>query len=82
MSSGIVLKRPGTLVLLQSSDPETGRRLEALVREHGGRLSPLQAGTLVRKIAGLAPLRCACGCGRLVSADEAGAVFERGAVLS
>ena len=63
MAAGtLVLRRPGTLVLIEPGGPE--------------------AGTLVRKVAGLAPLRCGCGCGRRMSADEVASVFERGAVLS
>lgn len=83
MAGTLVLRRPGTLVLIEPGGPELARQMAALVREHGGGgMSPLQAGTLVRKVAALAPLRCGCGCGRRMSADELAGIFERGAVLS
>lgn len=78
-----MLRKPGTLVLIEPGGPELARRIDGLVREQGGGpLSPLLAGTLVRRVAEVAPVQCGCGCGRPMSAAELASVFERGAVLS
>lgn len=71
------------LVIVSYVDADQKRRMEDIVRDHRGRrLSPLLAAGVVRQLGAIAPLRCPCGCGRHVSAEEMAQAIERRAVLS
>lgn len=74
------MSRP--IVLVQDLTPDELRRVDELVRGQGRKLSALQAGRFVRDLAGVAALRCACGCGRVLDADRLARGIERRACLS
>jgi hypothetical protein len=71
------------IVLVQPCDHETARRIDALVREEDrARMTPLMAGTLVRRMGAIAPILCPCGCGRLTLGEDIAELIERRATRS